>query len=102
MMTAATRWRRVPQRRAASRREATDDRQVLVGLDRGHEYVLNATALALWELCDGDTSAEEMAEGVCELFAIPRHQAVADVRRTLAEFERVGLIDWRDDAERVR
>ena len=33
----------------------------------GRLYALNASALALWELCDGSTSPAEMAEAIAEL-----------------------------------
>lgn len=54
--------------------------------------VLNDTAMALWELCDGTTSIHEMVEAVCELFAIPADQATLDVDRALDQMRSAGLL----------
>lgn len=93
-MSAPTSARGNPRRRPLLRLAASDERQVLTDPADGREHVLNPTALALWELCDGATRPDEMIAGVSELFAVSHAQAAADVQRTLAEFERVGLIDW--------
>lgn len=79
-----------------------DDLQVEL-LTQGHAlreaegdevHLLNETAFALWQLCDGRTSPEEMAAGVCELFGAPPTAVLDDVDRTLSELARRGLISW--------
>lgn len=57
-------------------------------------YLLNETAFALWQLCDGNTAPEEMAVGVCELFGEAGAVVMEDVDRTLAELGQRGLIRW--------
>lgn len=60
---------------------------------QGHPAVaLNPTALALWELCDGETHVDEMVEAVCVLFAVPSEQARQDVAFGLAQMQRAGVI----------
>lgn len=59
---------------------------------RSGDLVLNPTALALWELCDGETDVDEMISAVCTLFALDRARASADVRQALAELVSVGVI----------
>lgn len=55
---------------------------------------VNETALALWQLCDGTTTAEEMIDGVCALFSNVRHVVVEDVDRALRKLTDLGLIEW--------
>lgn len=60
----------------------------------GRLYSLNETAVALWELCDGQTTLDEMVEAVCLVCKVDREQALADLTRTLAELSRSELIEW--------
>lgn len=59
----------------------------------GQDVVLNPTALALWELCDGQTDVEEMVSAVCVLFAIDRERARSDVHHALSELAGAGVIE---------
>jgi hypothetical protein len=54
---------------------------------------LNATARALWELCDGETSPEEMVEAICAIHDAPRETIEDDVRRTLGAFTDAGALE---------
>lgn len=56
----------------------------------GHE--LNATASALWELCDGETSVEEIAASVAQAFGMPEPQAREEVEAALALLIEQGLL----------
>jgi hypothetical protein len=53
---------------------------------------LNPTALALWELCDGITSTDEMVAAVSELFALPVVRARRDVETALRQMLATGAI----------
>jgi Coenzyme PQQ synthesis protein D (PqqD) len=53
---------------------------------------LNPTALALWELCDGQTAVAEMIDAVCVLFEVEPERARADVEAALTEMAAVGVI----------
>ena len=66
----------------------------LVDSETDAVHVINDTALALWELCDGTTSPAEMVDAICALFAIDRAGVEEDVDRTLQEFRRLGVISW--------
>lgn len=57
-------------------------------------YSLNATAAALWELCDGETTVDEIVEAVCLVCKVEREQARADLTRTLSDLSRSNLIEW--------
>jgi hypothetical protein len=53
---------------------------------------LNATAYAIWGLCDGTTSPEEIAEGVAELAGIDDEDAMDQVVDALDAMRSAGLI----------
>ena len=53
---------------------------------------LNETALAVWDLCDGQTTVDEMVEAVVELSAVDRDRVRTDVDRTLIALDSVGAL----------
>lgn len=55
-------------------------------------HVLNDSARAIWELCDGTTSSEEMAEAISSLTGISVRQASIDVETALADLSSIGLV----------
>jgi hypothetical protein len=57
-------------------------------------HVLNPTARAIWELCDGGTRIDEMVAAICEVFAVSPSAAASDVERTLATLSVADLIVW--------
>ncbi len=69
------------------------DGEVVI-LDRRHDTVhrLNATASFVWEHCDGNRTAEEIADLLAAEFPDARDQVLADVRHILAQFDRLGLL----------
>ena len=60
----------------------------------GGTHLLNETALAIWDLCDGETSPDEMVEAICELCGMHPDVVTEDVDRILGQFERAGLVVW--------
>ncbi len=73
-------------------RRGSDDTAVFVP-ETGTLHLLNASALAIWELCNGSTTGREMAEAVAELTTLDIEAASADVAIALDELAREGLID---------
>jgi hypothetical protein len=63
--------------------------------DTGAVHMLNETALAIWQLCDGETTVEEMVVAIVELCGMHREIVVEDVDRILTEFGAAGLLTWR-------
>ncbi len=61
--------------------------------ETGMLHLLNASALAIWELCNGETTGLEMAEAVAELTELDLAAASADVALALDELAERGLID---------
>jgi hypothetical protein len=65
---------------------------VLHGADGRRLCVVNSTAAALWELCDGDTTADEMVDAIHLVSSIDVPTVRSDVLRALGELERAGTI----------
>jgi hypothetical protein len=82
----------LPRRRSSLDVRHDGDHAVVVDRHGREVGDLNATALALWELCDGATSPEEMVDAVCSLWAIPHDVAERDVTATLEQLVEVGLV----------
>ncbi len=62
----------------------------------GGLHLLNETARAIWELCDGQTTTQEMVAAICELSGLHPDVVTEDVQRTLTEFEQLGILRWED------
>lgn len=85
----------LPQQRPGTWLRQSEDENVVVDTDNSRLHVLNDTALALWELCNGQNTVEEMITAVCELFGEPADVVRRDVESTLAGFDGAGLLLWR-------
>lgn len=83
---------RRPRHLPGTRLEQREGRVIICDADHKVMLALNESAAALWELCDGGTTIEEMVMAICELSSISARQALEDVERTLSEFERAGLL----------
>ena len=55
------------------------------------QFELNASAFAIWNLCDGQTTVTEMAEAIGELTGAPVDETLAEVGRTIEEFYLLGI-----------
>lgn len=55
-------------------------------------HVLNDSAKAIWELCDGETHPTEMAAAIAELTGLDEVEAERDVRATLANLRSINLV----------
>jgi len=81
-----------PVQSPGARIEQRDGRVVVCDADTKVMLALNESAAALWELCDGSTTIDEMVTAICEISSIPDDRVRDDVERTLAEFRRAGLL----------
>jgi PqqD family protein of HPr-rel-A system len=86
---------RRPVRRPDVWLRKTKEETAIYDPGNGAVHILNETALAIWELCDGETRVEEMIEAICELCGMHRDVVVEDVGRILTDFGVTGLITWR-------
>ncbi|MDQ3628144.1 MAG: PqqD family protein [Actinomycetota bacterium] len=82
-----------PRRHPAVRVHPTPDGAVAAAYAKDADPVLlNHTALALWELCDGQTTVAEMHDAVCELFALPPEQARMEIEQAMVHLRTAGLL----------
>jgi hypothetical protein len=72
---------------------------VLMVAEQDATHVLNPTARAIWELCDGRTQPQEMIDAICDVFAVAPEAAKTDVERTLDGLNAAGLITWMETGE---
>lgn len=96
-----TQLRRLPVRRTDVLLMDEDIRSTLIDRDAGTTHVLNPPARAIWELCDGTTTLDELVNAICEVFSVPHGQALRDVAAVLGQLEEAGLVTWSAD-EQVR
>lgn len=69
-----------------------DDENAVFDPASGKVHLLNATALAIWQLCDGETTIGEMVEAICKLSGLPQEVVEEDVSGILSEFEAAGIV----------
>ena len=60
---------------------------------RSEALTLNAPGRAIWELCDGDRSANQIVDILAHRFAVDRPELTAAVERSLAELSHLGFIE---------
>ena len=84
-----------PARKADVWLRQSETENVVYDPSSGTVHMLNATAMAIWVLCDGETDPEEMVEAICELSGLPPDIVVEDVRRILLQFEEADILMWK-------
>ncbi len=72
----------------------SQDHHVLERADGSVGHVLNESARAIWDLCDGRTLPSEMVTGIMQLFGVERAVVALDVDRVLHDLQAAGLIAW--------
>ena len=82
-----------PRRRGELVQSPGSDGWTLYERDTDSLHVLNESAHAIWELCDGETTPEEMAAAIAEVTGIGLDQAGSDVEEALGKLRELGLVD---------
>jgi hypothetical protein len=70
-----------------------EDEMILVHLDTDRTWHLNPTAADIWELLETRRSEVELAEDLCDRYAVPVDELLPDVQAMLAALEDAGLIE---------
>lgn len=83
-----------PVRRPEVWLRSAGDENALYDPDSASVHLLNETALAIWDLCDGDTKPAEMIDAICELCGAHPDVVSEDVERILMELNAAHLIHW--------
>jgi hypothetical protein len=81
----------LPQWRSGVVLREDGDRSMLV-TPSGSAYELNPTARAIWELCDGYTTVEELATAISEVFLIDPPGARREVAATIRMLRDADLV----------
>lgn len=81
-----------PVRRGEIVQQGSPETWAVYEPDTDSLHELNATARAIWELCDGQTALEEMATAISELTGMDHADSMRDVRATVARLEASGLV----------
>lgn len=68
------------------------DQTAVYDPESGRLHMLNPSALAIWEACDGETTVAEIIAAVDELTNVDRGRATEDVTRVLQELQNAGLV----------
>ena len=66
----------------------------MIVLDRQQDLIhqFNRTATFIWDHCDGQQSASEIADAVCENFEVDQATAIKEVIETLERLQNLGLV----------
>jgi pyrroloquinoline quinone biosynthesis protein D len=93
-MTAPAFASTTPRRRSGLHLEPSDGSNVLVSDEGTKILLLNETALALWELCDGETTFAEMVTVITDFFEAEPDVINTDVATALTQMVEAGVVSW--------
>jgi hypothetical protein len=92
-----------PRHRPEIREFAVKDELILVApvcaadlLDDGDNnraLTLNTSGRAIWQLCDGHRSAEEIVDALSEMFPVDRQEISRQTRDAMSRMSRLGFLD---------
>lgn len=86
----------VPRRRPGLTVRHGPDGAVIIDRHGHHVASLDATAAALWELCDGETDVDEITAAVCTVWDVDVDVARRDVLLTLRTLREAGVLAWKE------
>lgn len=82
-----------PHRKTDYRLEQLDNEMVLYHPSVTKILYFNQTASLIWQLCDGERTAEEMISLLSESYPESASEITTDVQSTLQHFEEQGCIE---------
>ena len=86
-----------PRRSSQIRWQQVDEDGILVNLDSGYYFSVNPVGLYIWQLCDGDHSAEAILDGIVENFDVDDTTAQRDLESFVTQLEAEGLLETQGD-----
>ncbi len=81
-----------PQRLPGLRVKEVEEELLIFKPETGEAFLLNPTASAIFELCDGERSVSSIAEAILNLVTADPETVQADVIKALEEMHQKGLI----------
>ena len=82
-----------PVRASAAREYQLGDELLLYVGNRESAYALNESARAIWDLCDGTRTADDIARELARIVGLPVENLRTDVDRTVVELLGRGLLE---------
>jgi hypothetical protein len=73
--------------------QLVDGEMIVLDRQQGLVHQLNKTASYIWEQCDGQRTAAEIAGQLCESFEVDRPTALNDVLEVLKRLQDLKLIE---------
>ena len=81
------------RRRSNLKTQLVDGEMVVLDRQQGLVHQLNKTASYIWEQCNGQRTAAEIAGQLCESFEVDRPTALNDVLEVLKRLQDLKLIE---------
>jgi hypothetical protein len=81
-----------PKRRAGVAAQIADGEAVLLDIESGQYFALNAVGSRIWELCDGTTSIAGIVSVICDEFDVPEDVVTPDTLEILHELQNEKLV----------
>jgi len=69
-----------------------DGETVVLHLSSGHYYTLNRVGTAIWDLCTGDNTLEDIHAALCARFEVPPQRAQDDLMNLVLLLDQKGLL----------
>ena len=82
----------MPKRREGLVERELPDELILYDPETDRAFLLNHTSAAVWDLCNGQSPKEEIAEALVRHLGAPAETAGEHVRGTIDRFGRNGLL----------
>ena len=82
-----------PKRSEQVRWQVVDEDGILVNLDSGFYFSMNPVALFIWNLCDGNHSANTILAEIISTFDVDESTARRDLQAFLTQLEAESLLE---------
>ena len=82
-----------PRRKANLTEDEMDEDLLIVDFRGSQIHVLNPAAAAIWELCDGQYTVEQIAALMAGHLGLPNERVQQDVAKVVDEFREKGLVE---------
>jgi hypothetical protein len=82
-----------PKRKETLVTEEVNDDFLVADFRESTMHVLNPTAAAVFEMCDGQRSISEIAAILAEYFRMPAEAVGQDVLKIVGEFQKLGFLE---------
>lgn len=70
---------------------------VFLNLDNGYYYSTNEIGAAIWELCDGKKTIENIVSDICNNYDTPSAEVKFDVEQLINDMLKEGLLKIQND-----